>query len=151
MVYGEVERYAAGDPTIHLYRDPARVGPREVCAFQTAADVVLQKSLREGFGLTVTEAMWKGKTVIGGRAGGITAQIHDGDNGFLVESPEEAAERVVTLLHDDGLRRAMGQAARETVRQKFLIPRLVSDYVRLLTGEQAFTMGDRVQRESAAA
>jgi trehalose synthase len=87
-----------------------------VNALQMRAAVVLQKSLREGFGLTVSEAMWKDTPVIGGSVGGICYQIEDGVNGFLVSSVEEAAERIVELLKDKKLRDEMGRKARETVR-----------------------------------
>lgn len=102
-----------------------------VNALQRRAAVVLQKSLREGFGLTVTEAMWKGTPVIGGNVGGIPAQIQDGVNGFLVNSAEEAAERIVLLLKDEALRREMGERARESVRQRFLMTRLLEQYLDL--------------------
>src|SRR5205814_2467150 len=92
-----------------------------VNALQTRAAVVLQKSLREGFGLTVAEAMWKGTPVIGGNVGGIRYQIEDGVNGYLVSSIEEAAERIVRLLKDKKLRDEMGKRARETVCEKFLL------------------------------
>src|SRR2546430_3847940 len=94
-----------------------------VNALQTRATVVLQKSLREGFGLTVAEAMWKGTPVIGGNVGGIRYQIEDGINGFLVSSIEQAATRIVQLLKDKKLRGQMGGKARATVREKFLLPR----------------------------
>src|SRR5436305_968514 len=99
-----------------------------VNALQTRATVVLQKSLREGFGLTVSEAMWKGTPVIGGNVGGIRYQIEDGVNGFLVSSIEQAAARIVQLLKDKKLRDEMGERARETVREKFLLPRYVEQY-----------------------
>src|SRR5881392_3959854 len=99
-----------------------------VNSLQTRAAVVLQKSLREGFGLTVAEAMWKGTPVIGGNVGGIRYQIEDGVSGFLVSSVEEAAERMVQLLKDKKLRDQMGERARETVREKFLLPRYVEQY-----------------------
>jgi len=102
-----------------------------VNALQRRAAVVLQKSLREGFGLTVTEAMWKGTPVIGGDCGGIRRQIEDGANGFLVSSVEQAAERIVQLVEDADLRRRLGQAARETVRAKFLMTRLAEQYLDL--------------------
>ncbi|MFC1981785.1 glycosyltransferase, partial [Chloroflexota bacterium] len=102
-----------------------------VNALQRRAAVVLQKSLREGFGLTVSEAMWKGTPVIGGNAGGIRHQIEDGVNGFLVSSIEEAAERIVRLVKDRGLREEMGQKARETVRQRFLLTRYLEQYIDL--------------------
>ena len=98
-------------------------------ALQTRAAVVLQKSLREGFGLTVAEAMWKGTPVIGGNVGGIRYQIENGVNGFLVSSVEEAAECIVRLLKDEKLRGEMGQKARETVREKFLLTRYVEQYL----------------------
>ena len=99
-----------------------------VNALQTRAAVVLQKSLREGFGLTVAEAMWKRTPVIGGDVGGIRYQIEDGVNGFLVSSIEEAAERIVRLLKDKKLREELGKKGRETVREKFLLTRYVEQY-----------------------
>src|SRR5439155_897806 len=102
-----------------------------VNALQTRAAVVLQKSLREGFGLTVAEAMWKGRTVIGGNVGGIRYQIENGVNGFLVSSVEEAADRIVRLLKDEKLREEIGCRARETVREKFLLTRYVEQYLDL--------------------
>ena len=102
-----------------------------VNALQTRAAVVVQKSLREGFGLTVAEAMWKGTPVIGGNVGGIRYQIEDGINGFLVSSVEQAATRIVQLLKDKKLRDQMGEKARDTVREKFLLPRYVEQYLDL--------------------
>jgi trehalose synthase len=102
-----------------------------VNALQCRAAVVLQKSLREGFGLTVAEAMWKGTPVIGGNVGGIRYQIKDGVNGFLVSSIEEASERIVQLVQDKELREQMGQKAKETVRQQFLLTRYLEQYVDL--------------------
>ena len=94
-----------------------------VNALQSRASVVLQKSLREGFGLTVTEAMWKGAAVIGGRCGGIKHQIQDGVNGFLVSSVEEAAQAMVRILKDKSLKENLGGAGRETARKRFLMSR----------------------------
>ena len=102
-----------------------------VNALQTRAAVVLQKSLREGFGLTVAEAMWKGTPVIGGNVGGIRYQIKDGVNGFLVSSVDEAAERIVRLLKDKKLRDEMGRKAHESVREKFLMAHYVERYLDL--------------------
>ncbi len=107
-----------------------------VNALQRRAAVVLQKSLREGFGLTVAEAMWKGTPVIGGKVGGIKHQIEDGVSGFLVESVEQTAERIVQLLKDENLRREIGQHAKETVRQRFLMTRLMEDWLDLFTSFQ---------------
>jgi trehalose synthase len=103
-----------------------------VNALQRRAAVVLQKSIREGFGLTVTEAMWKGAPVIGGNVGGIRYQIEDGVNGFLVSSVEQAAERIVRLLKDPKLRKEMGHKARESVRKRFLLSRYLEQHLDLL-------------------
>jgi trehalose synthase len=102
-----------------------------VNALQTRAAVVLQKSLREGFGLTVAEAMWKGTPVIGGNVGGIRYQIEDGVNGFLVSSIEDTAKRIVELINDKELRDEMGNKARETVRKNFLLTRYLEQYLDL--------------------
>jgi len=106
--------------------------PVLVNALQRKAAVVLQKSTREGFGLTVTEAMWKGAVVIGGDVGGIRHQIVDGENGFLVRSPDEAAARIVQVLNDDRLRERLGSRAREAVCERFLMSRLVEDWLDVL-------------------
>jgi trehalose synthase len=110
-----------------------------VNALQRRATVVLQKSTREGFGLTVAEAMWKGTPVIGGRVGGIKHQIEDGQNGFLVDSTEDAAERIVRLVRDRKLRERLGEHARETVRRRFLMPRLMEDWLDLIKAQFLLT------------
>ena len=102
-----------------------------VNALQRRAAVVLQKSLREGFGLTVTEAMWKGSAVIGGNVGGIRHQIDDGENGFLVDSVDEAAERIVQLVQNPDLRERLGENARKTVQEHFLMPHMLERYLDL--------------------
>jgi trehalose synthase len=104
-----------------------------VNALQRKAAVVLQKSVREGFGLTVTEAMWKGTPVIGGNVGGIRYQIKDGANGFLVSTVDEAAKRMVQLLKDKKLRERMGRKAKESVRTKFLLTRYLEQYLDLFS------------------
>ncbi len=112
-----------------------------VNALQRRAAVILQKSLREGFGLTVTEAMWKGAAVIGGDVGGIHRQIRNGKNGYLVSSVDEAAERIVKLLKDKKLRRRLGKNARETVRKKYLMSRSLENWIDLLSSfETSFTL-----------
>ena len=131
-VLASVRAHAAGDPDIHLYYDPAGLPDtidRIVNAFQVASLVLMQKSTREGFGLTVTEAMWKSRPVIGGNAGGIRTQIKDGVTGYLVSSPEECARRIVELVQSPVLRLRIGADARESVRQRFLLPRLTHDYL----------------------
>jgi trehalose synthase len=107
--------------------------PVLVNALQRRAAVVLQKSIREGFGLTVTEAMWKGAAVIGGNVGGIRRQIKDGENGFLVETVDQAADRIVQVLRDPALRELLGSRAKETVRERFLMSRLLEDWIDLLS------------------
>ncbi|MCC6347309.1 MAG: glycosyltransferase [Nitrospirales bacterium] len=131
-IYESLMKYREERILILSHQDSALVN-----ALQRRADVVLQKSLREGFGLTVTEAMWKGTPVIGGNAGGIRHQIEDGVNGFLVSSIEEAADRIVLLLRDRKLRETMGRRARETVAQKFLLIRLVEQYLDLFNSFEA--------------
>ena len=104
-----------------------------VNALQRRATIVLQKSIREGFGLTVAEAMWKGTPVIGGNVGGIRHQIEDGVNGFLVSSIEQTAGRIVQLIKDSGLRERLGEKAKETVRQQFLLTRYLEQYLDLFS------------------
>ncbi|OGD86476.1 hypothetical protein A2164_03665 [Candidatus Curtissbacteria bacterium RBG_13_35_7] len=100
-------------------------------AVQTASDVILQKSLQEGFGLTVSEAMWKEKAVIGGNVGGIKLQIKNGKNGYLVNNFQEAAKLIVKLLKDNQLRSRIGKKAKETVREKFLMPRYILENLKI--------------------
>ncbi len=103
-----------------------------VNALQRKSEVVLQKSIREGFGLTVTEAMWKGTAVIGGNVGGIKYQIKDGENGYLVSSIDEAAGRIVGLLKDKKLRERMGKEARKSVMKNYLLPYYLEKYLDLI-------------------
>ncbi len=129
-----LKAYVNNDGDIHLYGDsdiPLQVVDRVVNAFQTASDVILQKSIREGFGLTVTEAMWKSQPVIGGNVGGIRAQIQDGANGFLVDSVDQCASQIVKLLEKPEFKNSLGAAARESVRSRFLLPRLLRDYLQV--------------------
>jgi trehalose synthase len=126
------QEHRADDPDIHILTNLQDVGPVAVNAFQRASDVAVQKSIREGFGLTVAEAMWKERPVIGGDAGGIRLQVEDGVTGYLVDSPESCAERLVELLRDHDLRARMGRAGRERVRQRFLTVRELTDYLTLL-------------------
>lgn len=115
-----------------------------VNALQRHAAVILQKSLREGFGLTATEAMWKGAAVIAGDCGGLRHQVEDEVNGFLVSSVEMAAQRMVQLLQDTALRRKLGKQARETVRSRFLLTRKIEQYLDLFSGfEPRFTLNHR--------
>jgi trehalose synthase len=124
--------YADGDQDIKILSNLNNVGAIEVNAFQSQSDVLLQKSIREGFGLTVTEALWKGRPTIGGNVGGIPLQIEDGVGGFLVDSPEQCAERCVEILRDPELGKSLGRRGKEHARRHFLTPRLLRDWLRLL-------------------
>jgi len=130
-VLTEVRQAAQNDPDILVLLLPPDAN-LEINALQRAATIVLQKSLREGFGLTVAEAMWKGKPVIGGFAGGITVQLVYGVTGFTVNSPEGAAFRIHHLLENPEVMAKMGEDAREYVRQNFLITRHLGDYLALM-------------------
>ena len=121
--------HAQGDPDIKILNNLNNVGAIEVNAFQSQADVVIQKSTREGFGLTVSEALWKGRPSIGGDVGGIPLQIEDGASGFLVSSPEECADRTLQILRDPALGKHLGRTGKEYVRTHFLTPRLVRDWL----------------------
>lgn len=130
-ILADVQKAAQGDPNIYLWADKSR-NDLKINAIQVASDIILQKSLKEGFGLTVTEAMWKGKVVIGGNCGGIKHQIKDGINGFLVASPEEAAERIIAVLQNPQKAKEIGKHAKESVRKNSLMPRLLNNYLKLL-------------------
>jgi trehalose synthase len=129
-VLNEVKEHAAGDPDLHILLLPA-FSDKEINALQRAATVVLQKSIKEGFGLTVSEAMWKGKPVIGGATGGIPLQITHGVTGFLVHSAEGAAFRIRQILNDPDMAKRIGENGREYVRTHFLITRQIRDYLSL--------------------
>jgi trehalose synthase len=127
------EEHRAGDPDVHLLTNvQGAVGPIEVNAFQRASDVVIQKSIREGFGLTASEGMWKKRPLIAGRAGGLRLQVKEGVTGYLVDSPDQCAGRILELLRDEPLRRQMGEAGYELVRERFLSVRELTEYLELL-------------------
>lgn len=128
LVLREVKEHAADDPDIHLLLLPP-FSDKDINALQRIATVVLQKSLKEGFGLTVSEAMWKGKAVIGGDTGGIPLQITHGVNGFLISSEEGAAFRIRQLLNNPEMAKRMGESAKEYVRTNFLMTRQIRDYL----------------------
>jgi trehalose synthase len=131
IYYDRTLRRAGEDFDIYILHNFHGVGDVEVNAFQTASDVIVQKSIREGFGLVVAEAMWKGQAVVGGNAGGIPLQIVDGETGFLVESVEACAEKILWLLEHPREAKAMGKRARERVRRHFLSTRHLADYLEL--------------------
>ncbi|MEA3356075.1 MAG: glycosyltransferase [Candidatus Bipolaricaulota bacterium] len=132
-ILAQVRERANGDPDIHIIAPELEpISAEDVNALQRGADVIVQKSLREGFALTVTEAMWKGKPVVGAAIGGIKLQVKDGITGFLVRSIEETAERITFLLHNTDVANEMGEMGVQQVRKNFLITRHLHDYLRLL-------------------
>jgi trehalose synthase len=131
-LYREIQEKAAGDDRIKLFTNLTGVGNIEVNAFQRLSSVVLQKSIREGFGLVISEALWKGTPVVAGRAGGIPLQMADGAGGVLVDSVEEAAAAMVDVLHDSGHASALAASGRERVHEHFLLPRLLLNELMLL-------------------
>ena len=130
-VYGEIRKASGGDLDIHVFTNLTGVGNVEVNAFQRQADVVIQKSIREGFGLVVSETLWKGTPVVAAKAGGIPIQMAGDAGGFLVDSVEEAADRTLWLLRNPEEGRTLGIRGRELVRERFLLPRLLTDELRL--------------------
>jgi trehalose synthase len=129
--YNQTVAYAQGDPDIHILSNLNNVGSVEVNAFQVASAAVVQKSIREGFGLTVSEALWKGRPTVAGRVGGIVAQIRDHETGFLVTSARECATACLEVLDDPGRAREMALRGKEDVRRRFLTPRLLRDWLAL--------------------
>ncbi len=138
-VLEEVRAAAADDPDIHILLLPPD-SHRTINALQRNADIVLQKSLKEGFGLTVTEAMWKGRPVIGGDTGGIRLQVINHYTGFLVRTPEGAALRMRYLLHRRDHLQEMGERARRFVRENYLNTRQLREYLALMLG---LVLGER--------
>lgn len=140
-VFKEVQEAAAQDRDIHvLFLPPA---PRIINCLQRGADIVLQKSLKEGFGLTVTEALWKSKPVIGGNTGGIRLQVFDHYTGFLVNTPEGAALRIRYLLQNKELCNKLGKEGRQLVQDNFLITRQVREKLTVMA-TLMFPKGDRI-------
>lgn len=127
----DVKNYAAKDPEIHILTNLDNVADLEVNAFQQVSNMVLQKSLREGFGLTVAEALWKETPVIGGNVGGIKLQIENGVNGFLVNSIDETAEKILFLLKNPNIAKEMGKKGHEKIKREFLLIHHVEKYLEL--------------------
>jgi trehalose synthase len=127
--YNQTVAYAEGDPDIYILSNLNNVGSVEVNAFQVHSAAVLQKSIREGFGLTVTEALWKTRPTVAGRVGGIVAQIQDGETGWLVDSSAECAQACIEILRDPGEARQRALRGKEYVRRHFLTPRLLRDWL----------------------
>ena len=140
--YNQTVTYAAGDPDIFILSNLNNVGSVEVNAFQVHSSAVLQKSIREGFGLTVTEALWKARPTVAGRAGGLVTQVIDGETGWLVDSPSECAVACSEILDDPARARQRGLRGKEHVRGRFLTPRLLRDWLVLfnrLSGRETET------------
>jgi trehalose synthase len=129
-VLAEVHEAAQGDPDIHVLLLPSDAH-RTINALQRMSDIVLQKSTKEGFGLTVAEALWKRRPVIGGDTGGIRLQVVDHHTGFLVSTPEGAALRTRYLMHNPARRHEMGEKGHQFVRDKFLLTRQLREYLTL--------------------
>ncbi len=130
-VYRQIQAAVRDDPNIRLFTNLTGVGNIEVNAFQRFSDICVQKSIREGFGLVVSEALWKETPVVAGRAGGIPLQLQDGVGGFLVDSVEECAGRMLWLLRNPEAAAELAARGRGLVRERFLLTRLISDELRL--------------------
>ena len=137
-IYRQITDQSEADPLIHVFSNLTGVGNIEVNAFQRLSDVVVQKSLREGFGLVVSEALWKATPVVAGRTGGIPLQLDGNVGGLLVDSVEECAAGIVRLVQNPAEARVEAERGRERVRQRFLLPRLLLDEVRLLKSVMNF-------------
>jgi trehalose synthase len=129
LLYNETVAYAGGDRDIYILSNLNNIGAVEVNAFQVHSAAVIQKSIREGFGLTVSEALWKGRPTVAGRVGGIVAQIVDGETGWLVSSSNECAEACGDILSDPPAARERALRGKEYVRRNFLTPRLLRDWL----------------------
>ena len=130
--YNQTVAYAAGDPDIYILSNLNNVGSVEVNAFQVHSAAVIQKSIKEGFGLTVTESLWKTRPTVAGRVGGIITQIQDGETGWLVESSTECAQACIAILRDPQEARQRALRGKEYVRRHFLTPRLLRDWLVLM-------------------
>jgi len=127
-----INKESAEDMDMYVFTNLTGVGNMEVNVFQRGADVIIQKSLKEGFGLVVSEALWKGKAMVAGRAGGIPMQFPEKFDDYLIDSIEDCADRVLGLLENPKQREVFGKAGREKVRKEFLLPRLIRDELRLV-------------------
>src|SRR5215208_1522736 len=132
-IYRDIQEAIQDEPDIHLFTNLNGVGNVEVNAFQRLSSLVLQKSIREGFGLVISEALWKGTPVVAGRAGGIPLQMADGVGGTLVDGVEECAAAIMALFADPQGAREVAERGRERVREHFLTPRLVLNELNLMS------------------
>ena len=132
VIYRQVQMATRDEPDIYLFTNFTAASSVEVNAFQHYSDVVIQKSIKEGFGLVVAEALWKGTPVVAGSVGGIPLQVQNGKGGFLVNSIEECAEKVLYLLQNPAVAKRMGLKGRQHIRSNYLTPRLLSDELKIL-------------------
>ena len=150
--YNRTVEYADGDQDIYILSNLNNVGSVEVNAFQVHSAAVLQKSIKEGFGLTVSEALWKARPTVAGRVGGIVDQIVDRDTGWLVDSASECAAACLEILADPVSARRMALGGKENVRRNFLTPRLLRDWLVLLNRLSGYdTAGADVATVAASA
>jgi trehalose synthase len=131
-IYQKIRRESEQDSLIHVFTNLTGIGNIEVNAFQRLSNVIVQKSIREGFGLVVSEALWKGTPVVAGKTGGIPLQMADGVGGYLVESIEECAEAILNLLKKSAATAEITETGKERVRRHFLLPRLLLNEVSLI-------------------
>ena len=131
-MYAALHTEANKDDDMYIFSNLTGIGNMEVNAFQRASDIVVQKSIREGFGLVVTEALWKETPVIAGNAGGIPLQMPGELGEYLVNNVEECAEKIVYLLRNPSVGQRLGQLGKEVVTEKFLMPRLLRDELVLI-------------------
>jgi trehalose synthase len=134
-IFKTVQKHARGDQDIFLFAHPERLEEIDndtfINALYTASTVMVQNSIREGFGLTITEAMWKSKVVIAGTASGALLQIKNGENGILASSAPEVAQAIVQLVKDKPLREKLGKAAHQSVQDQFLLPRFILENIKV--------------------
>jgi trehalose synthase len=149
--YNKTVAHAAGDPDIFILSNLNNVGSVEVNAFQVHSRAVIQKSIREGFGLTVSEALWKSRPMVAGRVGGIVVQIEDGVTGWLVDSPAECARACIEILRDPATARERSLKGKEHVRRHFLTPRLLRDWLAAFNRLSGNGAADDVQLETVGA
>jgi trehalose synthase len=131
-IYETLQAEDNADPDLYVFSNLSGVNAHEVNAFQRMADVVIQKSIREGFGLVISEAIWKGTPVVAGNTGGIRLQMRDGVGGFLVDSVHETAERTLYLLTHPEEAESIARRGWQRIRDRFLTPRLLLDELKLL-------------------
>ncbi|MEE8472455.1 MAG: glycosyltransferase [Dehalococcoidia bacterium] len=131
-IYSKIADYAKGDPSTHVFTNLSGVGNIEVNAFQQLSPVIIQKSIREGFGLVVSETLWKETPVVAGNTGGIPLQLEDGVSGYLCDTVDEYASRISYLFRNRDEAHEMGKRGKQKVKDEFLTPRMIADELRLL-------------------